>query len=190
MNAKRTKGGTNSPAAIAMRDFTIVKQRHELGWSWREIAEFHGMSERGVRIAERRTLDALPDLMNMDPVAIVEGILREYLLSVRTFDQLAAVYARDNPNATIGALKSANEAREKVTALLQATNKLPKELGVLRHLIDIRQIGVQMFETMEQFQARVDAVGERLPKAARAELEEGRREVEESFKGLMGIENE
>lgn len=184
---RRKKGPNLSAAQIAIRDFQIVKQRRELGWSWREIAEAHGLTQKAAQEAERRTLEAIPDLMNMDPVGIAENILREYLMSVRILDQMAAEYSEKNPSAAVGAVKGANDAREKVTALLQAMNRMPKELGTLRHLIDVRAISVRMLDTIDQFERRMEELGDAIPPGPRKELGAATIEVRSTWEELIGV---
>lgn len=145
--AAQAKGRRLTAAKKALRDALIV-QRVAEGWSWAMIADEAGLKPRQCqRIAEEYREHGSP--LDVAPTQLVEELARGYRQSVSTFTALAA--AADNTAAAVGAVKGANDAREKMVALLQAVGHVPHDLGTLKLQRDVQQVALRMFTAMEEF---------------------------------------
>jgi hypothetical protein len=164
------KARRRTAAMTATRDLLIV-QRVAEGWTWAMIAEEAGISLRQCqRVAE--AYREMPSPLDIDPTTIVEELARGYRQSVSAFTALAA--SADNTAAAVGALKGANDARERMVAVLQAIGHVPHDLGVLKLQRDVQQVAVKMLEAVEAFE--------------RGDIESG--ELAAVFYDLAGIRRE
>ena len=142
------RGARLRAAEKAMRDALIVQRVHE-SWTWPMIAEESGIS---VRQAQRvwESFRDQPSPWDVDPSTYVEELARGYRITVGQFTALAA--SADNTAAAVGALKGANDAREKLMALVQAVGIVPDDLGTLKLHRDVREVATRMLDTMEAFE--------------------------------------
>lgn len=102
-------------------------------------------------------------LLDKDPVKIIEGMLDRAMMTWRMAADLALETTHDM--GKIGALKVMIQADARTQELLQSINKLPRELGTLRHVIDIRQIAVVLLDVVDRLEK-----GEATPDEARTKL--------------------
>lgn len=188
--AKRTapRGARLPAAAIVLRD-DLMMSRRASGWTWEMVAEESGISVDAARKAVDRRRLAAPMKLSHDPVKLVEAAMEGYVASIASFETLALQAAKDtNWAAAVGAKKGSNDARAKILALLQATGRLPQEMGVLRHLIDLRAIAVRMLDAVDAFgramtQLEVDA-------ETRAAIDAGVLEVKGTFQEMIGFDED
>lgn len=142
------RGGRLRVAQRALRDALIV-QRVTEGWSWAMIAEEAAISARQCqRVANEYAENPSP--LDVAPTQLIEELARGYRQSVSTFTALAA--SADNTAAAVGALKGANDAREKMIAVLQAVGHVPHDLGTLRLQRDVQQLALRMLDGVEAFE--------------------------------------
>ncbi len=87
------------------------------------------------------------------------------------FEAMASAYADVNPAVAIGAKKGADQARERLLLLLQATGRMPRDMGVLGDLMSMRELGSEMVQVVYRF------------KRGEADAQE----VEDTFKGALGL---
>lgn len=179
-----------SAARQALRDQLMV-QRVAEDWPWEAIAAEAGISVAAARKAVAKRIADAPLNLKSDPVEVVERIFEGYQLSIGSFQALSAAAAESNNlAASVGALKGANDAREKLLALLQATGRLPQEMGTLRHLIDIRAIAVRMLDVMEDFERdMVLALGLQEDEERREAARAAAGKVRATFAELMGLDD-
>lgn len=208
---KRGKGGPGSPKAVkkksapkktsppaaakgrrlgaakqGLRDSYVMALRAQ-GLTWEEVGAEVGLSaSQAQRVAaERRKV--MPIQLDMDPARIVEAAFEGFQASVADLERIALAAAEKEQLAVaVGAKKGANEAREKILALLQATGRLPQELGALRHLIDLRAVAVKMLDTMDRFEEAVRVI--ELTEEQRDQLDEAVAGARGTFHDLIGIE--
>lgn len=163
----RTKGGRLRAAQKAMRDALIVQRVRE-SWTWAMIAEEAGIKPRQCQRVWESFRDG-PGPLDIDPVSYVEELAMGYRISVGQFTALAA--NADNTAAAVGALKGANDAREKLLALVQSVGVVPEDLGTLKLHRDVQTVALTMLDAMAEFEAgRLDAEA-----------------VQDVFRSLMGI---
>jgi len=143
-------GARLSAAKQALRDSLIVTRKGQ-GFHTHAIAAEAGVSVRTVHrvLAEREAVGEA--LLDRDPIDVVKGLAAQLEASAADFEAMACAYADVNPAAAIGAKKGADQAREKLLLLLQATGRLPRDMGRLRDLMDIRQVAEEMVEAVRDF---------------------------------------
>lgn len=183
------RGKGLNTAQRGLRD-ALMLARQAQGWTWPEIAAEAGVDVSTAKRAVKSRREAMPLALRMDPVKVVEQSFEGFQFSIADFERIAAAAMEEaaRPGSSSGwaavavsAKGKANEAREKVMALLQATNRLPQNLGDLRHLIDLRGIAQQMLDAVQEFDRAVKA-GEDPTVAAEA--------LRATFNGLVGIEDQ
>jgi hypothetical protein len=86
---------------------------------------------------------------------------------------MASAYADMNPAAAIGAKKGADQAREKLLVLLQATGRMPRDLGGLGDLMTMRALAEEMVDAVRAFK-RGDADADRVEETFKRALDFGR----------------
>lgn len=185
--AKAPSGSKLSAAHQQLRD-TRMLVRYAQGWTWPMIAAEAGMTLSGAKRAVRARRENAPIVLSIDPAKIIEDMAEQLTLSIGDFEAMAAAFLGTNPNAAIGAKRSANDAREQLLRLIQATGRLPQELGALRHLIDLRAIGIRMLDAVDGFERRVNDL--EVDAATRRELTASALEVRSTFYDLIGLDDD
>jgi hypothetical protein len=185
------KGARLTAAAQQVRD-TLMIQRLAQGWDYHAIAAEAGISVSAAKRAIKARQEAAPLRLNADPVEVIERIFEGYQLSVGDLEAMAAeAQKKGQLSAAVGAKKAANEARDRMVAVLQATGRLPQELGALRHLIDLRAVAVRMNDTMDEFDEQMRAAGKVKSEAERKRMvAEAAAKVRTTFDQLLGIEDD
>lgn len=185
----KPSGTRLSAAKQALRDQLMV-QRVAEGWTWGSIAAEAGMTPSAARNAVQRRIRDAPLHLKSDPVEVVERIFQGYQLSIGSFEALAvAAVETGNLAVAVGAKRSANDARDRVLAVMQATGRMPQEMESLRHLIDIRAIAVRMLDAMDDFgRDMVLAEGLMDDGARREAARAAAAKVQTTFAELMGLE--
>lgn len=188
---KVPSGARLSAAQANLRDSRMVA-RVAQGWTWEAIAAEAGISPSAAKRAVARRRQDAPLRLNMDPVEVIEKIAEGYQLSIGDFESIASAAADTHQLAVaVGAKKGANDAREKLLGLLQATGRLPQELGALRHLIDLRAIAVRMLDSMDEFDRdirRILMIEDAAQRTAEAEAVAAK--VRLTFDRLLGIDDQ
>ena len=168
------QAGATGPRLTAakqgLRDSLIVARRAQ-GCHLDAIAAEAGVNERTVRrvLAERQAVGEA--LLDRDPIDVVKQMATQLEGSVADFEAMASAYADTNPAAAIGAKKGADQAREKLLVLLQATGRMPKDLGGLGDLMVMRELASEMVDAVHAFK-RGEVDGDH---------------VEETFKRALGL---
>ncbi len=87
------------------------------------------------------------------------------------FEAMASAYSEVNPAAAIGAKKGADQARDKLLMLLQATGRMPRDMGGLGDLMSLRELASEMVQVVHRFKRG----------------EASAQEVEDTFKRALGL---
>jgi hypothetical protein len=144
------------------RNARLVADRLEHNMSWAELAKKHDLTEVYCRRIVREWKENQAPPVERDPMAVVDDLLRGYQADLWEFTEAAdAAWQEGQFNNVIGAVRSRMEARTRVVELLQATGRLPRDLGRLRVEIDMRFVIDQIMETFAEFE---------VPEAAREAL--------------------
>jgi hypothetical protein len=134
----------------AIRDALIV-QRVTENWPWAAIAEEAGVSSRQAQRILKKYRENMRSPLDTPPTELIEELAVGYRGSVAIFTQLAAT--ADNTAAAVGAIKGANDAREKFVSLMQAIGHIPNDLGTLKLQRDVEQVARQMLDAIERFRS-------------------------------------
>lgn len=183
---KRKPGGRLTPALQYQRDLLMVQRQAE-GWTWKDIAAEAGITMDSAKKAVRALRESgIKHGIKDDPVKIIERYFEEFQLSVGGFEVIAVQALKENNlTAAVGAKRSANEAREKVLALLQMTGRMPQDLSALRHLIDLRAIAVRMLDVMDRFEEGMLRL--ELDSETKHAIDTGVLQVRRTFHELIGL---
>lgn len=196
--ARTSKAATKAtPDAVSGRHRTIAQrmlrdsrivQRVIQGWPWEAIATEAGLSVAGAKKAYASRHGQVPMALSIDPVKVIEGIAEGYQLSIGDLEAIAAdAVVRNQLAVAVGAKKGANDARDKLVHLLQATGRLPQDLAALRHLIDLRALGVRMLDVIDAFEEEVRLLEELPPDQRERATMEAAGKIRTTFYDLLGI---
>ena len=162
---RQAKAHLNTATGMAMRDM-LVYELHLQGMGVQAIADSDGRGVSMIRkVIERQGRQAPEKLLEMQPVKIVEAMLRRSQMAWRLAAQTAAHAQQDS--VRIGAIRTMLDADERVLLILQSTGHMPRELGTLRHLVDVRHIAVRMVDAVRSLES-----GERSPAEVRGVFED------------------
>lgn len=148
--AAGAKGGRLTASKLALRNALIVQRATADRWPWNMVAEEAGISEKQCR---RVVEDAGSTLSPFEatPTELIEEWATGYRQSISTLTVLAA--GADNTAAAVGAIKGANDARDKLITLMQAVGHVPHDLGVLKVARDIERVATTMLDAVDQLKA-------------------------------------
>jgi hypothetical protein len=149
---KGASGRRLSAAKQSLRD-TLIVTRKAMDWPNAAIATEAGVTERQVlRVLKDR--EALGQaLLDRDPIDVVKTMATQLQASVGDFEAMAYAYGELHPSAAVGAKKGADQAREKLLVLLQATGRMPKDIGGLGDLMSMRELASEMVDVVRAFKA-------------------------------------
>jgi hypothetical protein len=147
-----------SPEQQTKRNALIVRARVDEELSWEKIGEKHDLSPRQCRNVYRRWMEQGAPIGTTDPIEMVDDLLRGFMTDLWEFTEAAdAAWEAKNLNAVVGAVRSRMDARVKAIELLQATGRLPKDLGKLRVEHDVRFMIEQVIGVFEEYDVPEEA---------------------------------
>lgn len=161
---KQAQGVKATKAGMLMRDL-LAYELHCQGMSDERISAQDGRSITQIKtVIEKQAKSGTEALMEMAPLKVVESMLRR---SQTAWKMAAATAAHaENDGMRIGAIRTMMDADQRVLEILQSTGHLPRELGTLRHLVDVRSIAIQMIDAVRGLET-----GERTPAEVRQVFE-------------------
>ena len=163
----KAQGARLTAAKQSLRDSLMV-QRSTQGWTQAAIAAEAEVSERTVKrvIAERQAIGEA--LLDRDPIDVVRDLATQWEGSIADMEAMASAYVEDNPAVALGAKKGADQARERLLLLLQATGRMPRDMGGLGDLMGMRELASDMVAAVHAFkrgEADADHVEETFTRA-------------------------
>jgi hypothetical protein len=156
--AKGAVGPNGSRKQRALRNTAIIA-RLEGGATSEEVAAEFGIAPRTVRLV-RETSDRWPSPLDAEPMAVLEGIAKDYRRAIEDFLAMAHKHEESSPSVAVAALKGALTARERYVELLSAVGKLPENLELFRAESVLRQLADEMVEAMEKVEAGEMSAGD------------------------------
>jgi hypothetical protein len=178
------KGGHGlTNAEKSLRD-SLILQRRAQRWTWEEISEEVGLSVSACKRAAKKKRETMMKLLDMDPIEVVKKIVEGFEASIGDLEAMAVEYASAHPSAAVGAKKGADEARRNLITLLQSIGFLPKELGTIRWVVEVRQIVELLTTSVTRFEARIMELD--LSEENRKHLEEASGELRGALKEAAG----
>lgn len=126
------------------------------GESWESIAKRDG---RTVRAVEKVVSDYLANVeegdvvkpLERDPIVLIEGLLNE--LTVVRDVMVGLVEHSDDERVIVAAGREWRRVMKEARELLQAVGKLPRDLSVLRHLVEVRELSDMLDRVLDQLEA-------------------------------------
>lgn len=182
---KAAASGPMTAVKQANRDTLMMTLRVQ-GWTDSEIAEEFGLTASAVHKAIKKKREAMPDLLDLDPVEIIRSLVEGFQASVADFEKMAYNYADDHPSAAVGAKRAADEARRNLAGLLQTTGTLPHDLGQVRHLVEVRVAVIEIVDSIKSFREVVAST--KLPAQSKRAIEGAAEEVTETLHRVAGLE--
>lgn len=182
--AKVPKGPKLNSAERSVRDTLIVERRGQ-DWPWEAIAKEVGLTIKATKEAHERKLASLSSMIEMDAAKILERLMEGLQFSIGDLEQMAvAALEERNVPAAVSAKKAANEAREKLQALMQTTGILPHDLGTIKHQIEFRVVVVEVVNLVHTFVGKIEALD--LPDDQRERVQEAAGELTSGLENLDG----
>jgi transcriptional regulator with XRE-family HTH domain len=151
------RGKNLTAAQQGLRD-GLMLQRKAQGWTNEEIAKEAGISISAVKRAIRNRKNAMIETGGRDPFELVDEIVEGFQADIGDFERMALAYAERHPGAAVGAKRSAGDARWRMVILLQATGRLPRELGTLRHIHEIRAVAALLYDSVDEMRKKIKAL--------------------------------
>ena len=143
MNAREKIGRDNEIVAGRMR-----------GLSWPTIAARYELTERQCQHVLADFRASHPRLRERDPIEIVDDMLERYEAAQ---EELALVSATTNHDATrVGAIRTRLAALEAQANLLMLVGVLPRDLGQLRHDLDVQQLATNILAVFAEYNVPIE----------------------------------
>jgi AcrR family transcriptional regulator len=145
--------------------------RRGQGWTVDAIAEEARVSARTVQRAlnERDVLGQ--EILDREAVETIRRMAVQFEQAAANLEAIAADHVDSHPAVAVGAIGRAMDARRQVVALLQTTNRLPRDLGEVGNLVDLHEIAREMVTAVKGLKAGTHSV----------------EQVEVTFKRVIGI---
>ena len=141
------------------RDNQIVAARMR-GLLWATIAATHELSERQCQQILEDYRANHPRLRQRDPLELLDELLDGYQGAQ---EELAEISATSNHDATrVGAIRTRLDARVAQTNLLMLVGVLPRNLGQLRHDVDVQELARQTLAVFDRHGVSIEAKRELL----------------------------
>jgi hypothetical protein len=150
------KGKITSGWRRNVMDRWVIHWRVFEGLAWGEIVARDGRTERTLKrvvddyLAHVEEGDAVRPL-ERDPLDLIASMLDE--LGVMRDTMVAVVQGSDNEGAVIAAAREWRRLVKEIRELLQGVGKLPKELGTLRHLVEVREMAAVLDALLDKLEA-------------------------------------
>ena len=142
----------NSEQRVA-RNRRLVRDRLERGVPWKVLARDYDVTERGARYIVRTFLQRGEGMEHAydEPTKVVDELLAGYRTDLWELNEAVELaWGQRNATALVGGVKARMDARQRIIELLQATNRLPKNLGHLSVIYDVRFLVEQVVEVFDE----------------------------------------
>ena len=149
MNAREKTNRGNQIVAARMR-----------GLSWATIAGTYELSERQCQQILEDYRASHPRLRQRDPLELLDELLDGYQGAQ---EELAEISATSKHDATrVGAIRTRLDALAAQTNLLMLVGVLPRDLGQLRHDLDVRELARKTIAVFDRHGVPIEAKRELL----------------------------
>ena len=150
-----SKGRFKSGWEKNVADRWVIHWRAVERLPWNEIVERDGRSERALRAVVNDYLEHVQEgdavrPLEQDPIDLLASLLNE--LTIMRDRMVAMAATSTNEPVVIGATREWRCLVKEIRELLQAVGKLPRDLGALRHLIEVREMAVVLDKLLDSFE--------------------------------------
>jgi hypothetical protein len=190
--AERAKGSPKPPARTAAKtprsSRSLCKGRFASGWCknvadrwvihwrvferlpWNVIVERDGRTERALRAVVMDYLEHVQEgdavrPLEQDPLDLIAAMLDR--LTILRDTMIGVVQTSENEAVVVAGAREWRSAEKELRELLQAVGKLPRELAVFRHLLEVREMAGVLDTMLDQLEA-----GTIMPQEVRARVAE------------------
>jgi hypothetical protein len=143
-----------------VRDAKVVVDRLKEGMTWAEVAKANDVSVRMARYIVRDYFASGTGQAAgkyTDPTKIVDDLVAGYESDLWELTEAADLaWELNNVNALVGAIKGRMDARARLVEILQATNRLPKNLGQLSVIYDVRFLVEQVMLVFNEHDVAIE----------------------------------
>ena len=136
-----------SAEAKVRRDREVIADRAR-GLTWLTIAGRHRLSERQCRSIWKNHWQSEATLVETDPIEAVQEALARYDAVLERLALLGECAAQES--VKLGAMKAQLTALDGRTALMQAVGLLPRDLGLLRLEVDVREVARTVVRVLDE----------------------------------------
>lgn len=124
--------------------------------SWAVITARDGRSERALRAVVDDYLKHVQEgdavrPMERDPIELIESLLSE--LSIVRDAMVGVMQTTEDERVVVVAGREWRRLLKELRELLQAVGKLPRDLGSLRYLIEVRELSEMLDKTLDELEA-------------------------------------
>ena len=123
---------------------------------WKAIVAKDGRQERTLRrvvddyLANVESGDAVRPL-ERDPLDLIESMVNELMVMRDTM--LGIIQSSADERVTVTAAREWRRLVKEVRELLQGVGKLPRELGTMRHLVEVRELSDMLDRSLDRLEA-------------------------------------
>lgn len=123
---------------------------------WHEIVAKDGRQERTLRRVVDDYLKHVEDgdavrPLERDPLDLIEGMVSELMVMRDTM--LGIIQSSSDERVTVTAAREWRRLVKEVRELLQGVGKLPRELGTMRHLVEVRELSELLDRMLDRLEA-------------------------------------
>jgi len=137
---------------------------------WSEIVKRDGRSERALRAVVNDYLEHVQEgdavrPLEQDPIDLLAAMLNRLTIMQDTMARLTQ--STENGLVIVAAAREWRHAQKELRNLLMAVGKLPRDLGALGHLVEIRELADLLGRLLDRFEAGEIGAGD-----VRAQIDE------------------
>lgn len=145
------KQQTISARAVQARKILEMRWR---GATWQIIADEVGMTRRACQeVFKRETEAGHPEFLELDQVAILKTVVKSFQSDIRILEAIVEdAIGFSNLSVAVGAMKAKSERLDRIVALLQHINILPKHLGDVGVVVDFQALALSMIQMVDAFE--------------------------------------
>lgn len=151
-----SKGRFKSGWEKNVADRWAIHARVFEGLPWSEIVERDGRSERALRAVVSDYLEHVQEgdavrPLERDPIELVESLLNE--LTILQDTMVGLVNTSEDARVIVAATREWRRLMKEARELLQAVGKLPRDLSVMGHLVEVRELSDTLDGVLDQLEA-------------------------------------
>lgn len=148
-----TETGDAETGRRSMTALEITQRNGQIFRSWlrglkyETLAETYGLKPRAIEKIVAQWKEHGGSVVGADPMQIIE----DHVLRLDAIvDELAAVAAKETGSGRVAAIRARMEAMVKKIEFLQQVKILPQDLGTIGVQIDLRAVGLLLYEALEK----------------------------------------
>jgi hypothetical protein len=151
-----SKGRFKSGWEKNVADRWVIHQRLIERLPWSEIVKRDGRSERALRAVVNDYLEHVQEgdavrPLEQDPIDLFAAMIDR--LAIMRDTMAGLVQNTENELVIVAAAREWRHSEKELRELLMAVGKLPRDLGTLRHLVEVRELADLLGRLLDRFEA-------------------------------------